>query len=267
MRKRRLGDELRKLREAAGVKVETAALELDCSVAKVRHLENGRNAPKKTELMALASLYGANEDTLNALEGIRREAARPGWWSTARLPSYMQTYVGAETDASQVRVFALELIPGLLQVEEYTYDLNQLGGISDIDRVVKVRTRRQQRLVDEEEPLALHAVFSEAALRRLANAPYAKTQLRHLLAMAERDNVTIQILPFSAGLHVSMAGGFVLLDFDHDVSLPAAYFDNAVAGDFVDDQKIVARIADKFAALEELAMEPDESVRFIREWI
>lgn len=267
MRKRRLGDELRKLREAADVSVEAAAVALDCSPGKVRHIENGRNAPKMLELAALVSLYGGGPDRLEALESIRREATRPGWWSTARLPTYMQTYVGAETDASSVRVFALELIPGLLQVQEYTYGLNQLGGVQDIDRIVAVRTRRQQRLVDEEDPLNLHAVFSEAALRRLASASYAKAQLRHLVSMAELDNITIQILPFSSGIHVSMSGGFVLLDFDEDVSLPAAYFENVVAGEFVDDQVVVARIEQKFTALRELAMEPDKSVRFIKEWM
>lgn len=267
MRRRALGRRLRELREAVPLKVEDAALELDCSLAKVRHIELGRNAPSKTELKALAGLYGVGKEDLAVLEGIRVEASKTGWWSTARLPTYMQTYVGAETDAASVRAFALELIPGLLQVEEYTRALNELAGISDIDRLVDVRTRRQKRLKDDEALLELHAVISEGALRRLAAEPYAKVQLRHLLEMADRPNVTIQVLAFSAGLHLSMAGGFVLLDFDPEVSRPAAYLDYVIGGDFVDDQPVVARMAAKFTTLLELAMSPDDSVRFIREWL
>lgn len=267
MRRRRLGDELRKLREAANVRAEIAAAELDCSLAKIRHIEGGRNAPKKPELIALAKLYGVDDDVYAALEGIRQEAAKPGWWSTARLPPSLQTYVGAESDADVVQNFALELIPGLLQVEEYARDVHVLQDAADIDKKIDVRIRRQQRLVADEDPLALNAVFSEAALRRLVNASYAKAQLRHLLAMAERPNITIQILPFSAGLHASMNGGFVLLKFDPAVSMPAAYLEYVAGGDFVDDQAVVSRIAERFATLRELAMSEEESVHFIREWI
>jgi len=267
MRRRRLGDELRRRREAANVTVEAAAEELDCSVGKIRHIESGRNAPKKPELTSLASLYGMDEETHAVLEEIRREASKPGWWSIARLPPSLQTYVGAEADALSVRTFHVELVPGLLQVERYARAVNELEGVANIDRQVEVRRRRQERLSDDEQPLVLHAVISEAVLRRVASADYAKEQFRHLLAMAERPNVTIQVLPFSAGLHVSLNGGFVLLDFEPDVSLPCAYLEYAAGGDFVDDQVMVARMAAKFDSLHEMAMSEEQSVRFIREWI
>ncbi|CAM3957350.1 helix-turn-helix transcriptional regulator [Kibdelosporangium persicum] len=263
MRKRALGKELRKLREAANVRVETAAEELDCSVAKVRHIEGGRNVVKKTELSALVRLYRA-DDRLPVLEEIRREASKPGWWSTAKLPPYMQTYVGAESDARSMSVFTLELIPGLLQIEDYTRDLNRVFGITDVDNIIKVRTRRQHRLLDD-DPLTLHAICSAAALQRLASAPYAEAQLAHLMAMSLQPNVTVQILPFDAGLHPAVMGGFVLLDFDPEISLPAVYFENVVAGDFVDDARIVSEVAASFATLRESAMSAAESIRYIKE--
>jgi len=267
MRRRRLGGELRRLREAAGIDVEAAAAELDCSVGKIRHIENGRNAPRKPELTALVNLYGIAEDQHVVFEEIRREAARPGWWSQARLPTWLQTYVGAETDAHTVSTFTLELIPGLLQIEPYARTVHEIEGLVDIDRKVAARVRRQQRLVADEYPLTLNAVISEATLHRVANAPFAKDQFRHLLTMGQRANITVRILPFSAGLHVSLNGGFILLEFDPEVSLTAAYVEYAVGGDLVDDQVVVARMAEKFATLRELAMSEEESAHFIREWI
>src|SRR5689334_12113194 len=89
MRKRRLGDELRKLREASGVQAEQAAAELDCSVGKIRHIEGGRNAPSKSDLTVLCNLYGASAEVHAVLEEIRKSAAKPGWWSTYRLPKWL----------------------------------------------------------------------------------------------------------------------------------------------------------------------------------
>nr|CTQ94815.1 Putative DNA-binding protein [Kibdelosporangium sp. MJ126-NF4] len=266
MRKRALGKELRRLREAAEMNTAVAAAELDCSEAKVRHIENGRNVAKKTELSALVRLYGGGTAELAVLEEIRKKASKPGWWSTAKLPPYMQTYVGAETDAKTLSTFTLEIVPGLLQTEEYIRDLNKLLGATDIDRIVNVRARRQQRLFDKEEPLRLHAVCSEAAVRRMASAPYAKAQVRHLIEMSERPNVVFQILPFDTGMHVSMTGGFVLLDFDPEVSMPAVYLEYLVGGGFIDDEATVSEMNRRFTALHEVAMSPQDSVRFIKKW-
>lgn len=266
MRRRRLGDELRKLREASGVPAERAAAELDCSVGKIRHIEGGRNAPSKSELTVLIGLYGASSDVHSVLEEIRKGAAKPGWWSTYRLPKWLQTYVGAETDAHTVSNLELELIPGLLQTEAYSRAVHELIGATDIDRKVAARAKRQERLTSEENPLTLHAVISEAALRRLADVPFAKEQFRHLVAMSERANVTIRVLPFSVGLHGSLSGGFVVLDFDPEVSLPAGYLEYAAGGQLVDDPDVVRTLASRFAALQEQAMSEKDSAQYIAEW-
>jgi transcriptional regulator with XRE-family HTH domain len=266
MRKRRLGEELRKLREASGVAAEQAAAELDCSVAKIRHIEGGRNAPSKSDLTVLCNLYGAGADVHAVLEEIRKSASKPGWWSTYRLPKWLQTYVGAEADAHTVSNFELELIPGLLQTEAYARALHELVGASDIGRKVAARGKRQERLTAEDDPLTLHAIISEAALRRLNGAEFGKQQFRHLITMAERPNIHLQVLPFSVGLHVSLSGGFVLLDFDPEVSMPAGYLEYAAGGQLVDDPVVVGTLRERFATLREQAMSERDSVDFIREW-
>lgn len=266
-RKRRLGAELRRLRDGSGVAAEAAAQELDCSVAKIRHVEGGRNAPSKSDLKVLVELYGGDAETLGALESIRKEASRPGWWSTMRLPKWLQSYVGAETDAHTVNACQLELVLGLLQIPAYARAMHEFAGLSDFDRRLAALAKRQERLTAEDNPLRLNAVISEGALRRLASEDFAKAQYRHLLTMSERSNVSLRVLPFSAGLHPSMSGGFVLLDFEPDISLPACYFEYMAGGQLVDDPALVQGMSTKFAELQRTAMSEQDSYHFIAEWI
>ena len=173
MRKRRLGDELRRLREKSGVPAEQAATELDCTVGKIRHIEGGRNAPSKSDLTVLCGLYGASKGVHAVLESIRKGASQRGWWSTYKLPKWLHLYVGAESDAHTVRMFALEVIPGLLQTEAYMRELHDIAGLANFDKLVEARLKRQERLLSE-DPLTLHAVISEAAIRRVASTNSAR---------------------------------------------------------------------------------------------
>jgi transcriptional regulator with XRE-family HTH domain len=265
MRKRRLGSELRKLREVAGVAAERAAAELDCNVSKIRHVEGGRNAPSKSDLKALCELYGASANVHAVLEDIRKGASKPGWWSTYRLPRWLNAYVGAESDARTVSTFGLELIPGLLQTEAYARAVHEVVGIANPEKVVKARVKRQERL-SEEIPLTLNAVVSEGAIRRAAGADFAKEQFQHLLDMAAKPNVSLRILPFSAGLHTSMSGGFTLLEFDPEVGQPTGYLEYVGAGQLVDDPDIVRSMAARFAGLQGQAASEEDTADFISEW-
>ncbi len=268
MRRRQLGIELRKFREQAGVSAIEAAHELDCSEARIRHLEGGRNIPRKPELVVLATLYRMPPDTHAVLEEIRQGGARPGWWSTYRLPRWLQTYVGAENDARTVRNFEEELIPGLLQTEAYARAVHDAAGATEIDRKIAARAKRQERLIFFcDNPLWLIAVISEAAFRRVADTDCAEEQFRHLIAMSERPNVTIRVLPFSAQLHGSLSGGFALLEFDPEISQPAGYFEDSVGGQFVDDPRVVRTLTDRFTALYDQALPEKDSVIFMRKWV
>ena len=268
--KKRLGDELRKLRTAASITVAQAATELGCSEGKVRHMELGRNVPSKPDLTVLMTLYGADAEVHAALEELRQAANQRGWWSAYRLPPWLQNYVGMEADASVISNFELELIPGLLQTEAYARATHtrtaHLLTPPEIDRKVAARLKRQERLTAR-EPATLHAVISEAALHRVRGTDYAADQYRRLVAMSERPNVTINVLPFSKGLHDSLSGGFFLLDFPPGVSAPVAYFEYAISGQMEDDQQIVARLRDVFATLREQSLGAEESTQFISEWI
>jgi transcriptional regulator with XRE-family HTH domain len=268
--KRRLGEELRKLRIAAEVTVSGTANELGSSEAKVRHVENGRNVPSKPDLTVMISLYGASKKQHEDLEELRQAAGRRAWWSSYRLPTWLHNLVGLEADATLIRTFELELVPGLLQTEEYAravYDLTpHAPDRGDIEKGVKARLKRQERLTGD-RPVELQAVISEAALHRIRTSEFAPEQFRHLLKMAELPNVSIAILPFSTGLHRSMSGSFLLMSFPPDVSPPIGYFEYAYGGQLEHDSKIVAQLSEMYENLRRCALDTGASMDFISAWL
>lgn len=255
MRRRRLGKALTQLREAAGVSAERAATELGCSVKRIYHIENGRNVPRKPELAVLVGLYNSTPDVLATLEQVRLAGVKPGWWSAYRLPKWLDGYVSAEVEASRVRNFELELIPGLLQNEAYS------RGMHESDKQVELRRRRQARLTAA-DPLSVHALVSEGALLRLSGADYAAAQLHHLLAMSELPHVVIQVLPFSAVCH-NLSSGFVILDFPPEVGEPSAYLEYVGGGETVDDEHAVRVLSERFDYLAGRALSEQDSVKYL----
>jgi transcriptional regulator with XRE-family HTH domain len=267
--KKRLGEQLRGLRVTAGVTVSQTAAELGCGEGKVRHMENGRNVPSKPDLTVMIALYGATAEQHEDLEELRQAAGKRGWWSAYRLPASLHAYVGFEADATLIRNFELELVPGLLQIPEYARDVHVLGPLvltaDDVERKVAARLKRQELLTNDR--VSYHTVISEAALHRLKGTEYAEAQYRHLLKMAEEPNVTIVVLPFSRRSHHYVSGGFILLDFPPDVSEPVAYYDHVTGGQFIHDSRDVARMSEMYTELTTRSMSTDETITFISEWI
>jgi transcriptional regulator with XRE-family HTH domain len=268
MRRKQLGAELRRLREAAGLRMEDAAAALDCARSRISHIETGRNAVRKPDLEVLLRLYGAT-GRLEALEELRREGTRRGWWSIYRLPEWLQAYIGFEADATSVRALELELIPGLLQTEAYARAVHVAGHhmtpSAEVESRVAARMQRQARLTAV-APLELSVVVSEAALRRaLALGSVGIEQLDHLTASAKLPNVHFQVLPFSVGVHRSMSGSFALLAFAPGVSPDIAYQEYAVGGHLVDDQDAVRLLVSLYDELRDQALDADESLTFVSE--
>ncbi|MGH3538128.1 MAG: helix-turn-helix domain-containing protein [Pseudonocardiaceae bacterium] len=269
MRRRQLGRALRLLREQAALRTEDAARELDCARSKISHMEGARNPIGKPDLDALLRLYRVDEETAVALEEMRREGKERGWWSTYRLPAWLGDLVGLEADAIAERVVELELIPALLQTEDYARAVHvaapHMPPGAEVDRRVGARMQRQKRLTDP-NALNLSAVISEAALRRvMAQSDVAAGQLHRLASDAQLPNVSLLVLPFSAGLHGSMSGSFALLDFGLEVSLDVGYQEYAAGGHLVDDQEVVQLLSDLYDALRDQALDADESLAMIAE--
>ncbi|GAA0507090.1 transcriptional regulator [Saccharopolyspora subtropica] len=270
MWRKMLGAELRKLRNAKGISAYQIAELLGCSEAKVRHMENGRTAPSKAELRLLMDHYGLAEERRVSLEEAREGARKRGWWSRYRLQSWFQDYVGLETDASRLRTFEMEILPGLLQTEAYARAIHLLGSHvtapEEVERQVALRLKRQERLIAD-PPLEYISVISEAALARCAyQKSLAEEQFAHLVAMSERPNVSIQVLPFDVGLHNSMTGAFVLLDFPSGTWPPAVYQEHAVGGHLGHDRELVSGLSEVFEDLRSRALSESASVTLIKKY-
>jgi transcriptional regulator with XRE-family HTH domain len=264
----KLGATLADWRRRANCNTKEAAARLDCTHQKIGHIETGRNKISAPELRDLCVFYGVPDDSAAEMEEMRLAAAAPRWWSTFRLPRWLDTFVGLEDGATTAREAQLELIPGLLQIPEYvtalqtvrTLPLDQVA----VERAAAARIERQKRLIAPAGPLQFEAVVSEAALRRaLGNPAAGPKQIAHLIDMGSRDNVDVRIIPFSRGLHASMSGSFSLLAFDDAPEI--GYQEYAFGGHIIDEREVVERMHKIWDELRAQALGADESLRFLAE--
>ncbi|MGW1028653.1 helix-turn-helix domain-containing protein [Streptomyces sp. NPDC002577] len=266
---RQLGDELRRLREDAGLTTIQAADALDCTKGKISRIENGRVAVRLPDLMAMLQAYQVSDaehrERLTALARKANRRRRQGWWNqySSVLADTYRDYIALETMAESIRTFQAQLVPGLLQIPEYiravTVASRQWETGDEIEKFVQVRLARQQRLTGD-SPLHLWAVVSEAALLQHVGGPQVmKAQLQHLLGASERPNVTIQVLPFSRGAHASMFGPYVVLGFPEEGALDVVLADNPTGSTWLEREAEVARYRDLFDAARTSALSPVES--------
>jgi transcriptional regulator with XRE-family HTH domain len=267
IRRVQLGKELRRLREAAGMSRPAAAAAIKTSKSRLAAIELGRNVVSYSELIVLLrDHYHGTEEQLAALEEIREEASQRGWWSTYALPENLGTYVGLESDASSLRCFDLESIPGLLQTEAYMRTMCTIEtrlSAREVERRVAARLRRQERLTGP-HPLQLSAVISEGALLRCAgDRRLAAGQLARLIEVAAWPNIELRVIPFSLGLHVGMAGPFSLLGFPDGLLPDIAHHEYVVGGHEIDDASVVSQLSTVFSELRGQALGPNESLAMI----
>jgi transcriptional regulator with XRE-family HTH domain len=215
-----LGAQLRRLRDAKGITTDEAADAIRATHSKISRLERGRTSAKQRDVADLLSLYGVTDETVREqMLLLARLASAPGWWQQYSdvLPRWLELYVGLEEAASVIRSYEVQFVHGLMQTEDYARAViliaNAHAPAEEIDRRVAARMRRQALLARPEAP-ELWAVLDEAALRRAPDGrDIMRGQLEHLLKITELPNVTLQIVPFSAGPHAAAGGPFTILRF------------------------------------------------------
>lgn len=267
-RSRRLGRELRKLREAKGLTGEEVAKSVRCSSSRISRIESGEIKPRAGDVMELLVAYGVPLDAEpgSSLLAQARDLREDGWWQ--RVGGKYATYIAYETEAVELKNYEPTLVPGLLQTERYARAVNIIGREVDPDTVnqrVATRMTRQEVLHRRPIPLRLHAVLSEAALRTEVGGPdVLRDQLAHLVTLSELPNVTIQVLRFEAGAHLADSSGFALLSFERD-DPPLGYIETLAGELFLESTRDLARISAAYDNLRMLAMSPAESVKLIKE--
>ncbi|TGB05716.1 helix-turn-helix transcriptional regulator [Streptomyces sp. MZ04] len=204
-RQRRLGSELRKLREAAGMSVNAASARIGMGAAHLSHVEAARTAISADRLTALLYAYDVRSEPYAEALAAMSESDGKGWWTEYRkdLPQHTLDLAELESRATGIQSYETLLIPGLLQTEAYMRALfhSSRPGASpaEIETLVGYRRARQQIVADDSRT-TVHAVIHEAALRiTVGSAGVMREQLTHLVRAAQRTGTTIQILPFDAG--------------------------------------------------------------------
>ncbi|ATL67514.1 helix-turn-helix domain-containing protein [Nocardia terpenica] len=236
-----VGGQLRKLREERGITREAAGEHIRGSHAKISRLELGRTGFKERDIRDLLSLYGVNDPEQRELFlDLVRKANQPGWWHrySDLLPPWFETYLGLEHAAKAIRTFEGQLVPGLLQTEEYARAVVALGHEnSETARRVELRCKRQEILERRGGP-TLWAVIDEAVLHRpIGGQDVLRAQLAHLVDMSSKPNVTIQILPYAAGGHAAAGSSFTMLRFAEPELPDIVYLEQLTSALYLDRQQ------------------------------
>ncbi|HEY8372648.1 MAG TPA: helix-turn-helix transcriptional regulator [Pseudonocardiaceae bacterium] len=271
VRRRRLAAELRRLREQAGMTVQQVADQMGCTHPKISRIENGHRPAALGDVHMMLSLYGVTGPEFDRLMALARDSRKKGWWHSYLdiLSEWYATYVGLEAEAKRVRTYEAEVMPGLLQTEDYARAITRAMLVTasdhEVQRRVELRMQRQQRLVDD-DPIEVWAVVSEAVLRRpVGGHEVMRRQLEHLAKLAERPNVTVQVLPFAAGAHPAMAGPFVILEFPEPMDPDVVYLETQVGGLYLEESSEIdsyRRIMEHLCAT---ATDPAATVSTIRQ--
>jgi transcriptional regulator with XRE-family HTH domain len=267
VRRMLVGAQLRRLRTEQGISREQAGEAIRASEWKIHRLENGQVGFKDRDIVDLLALYGVTDASEVAeFVVLAREANAPGWWHHYGdlLPQWFRAYVDLESAATLIRTYEGQLVPGLLQTEDYMRAVVGGGHLEDppeeAEHRVQLRLGRQALLERADAP-RLWAVVDEAALRRpVGGRQVMRAQLERLIEATKLPNVTLQVLPFAAGAHPAMVGAFSVLRFT-DQELPdVVYVEDLNNATYLDKRDEVERYLDVMERLCAAAETPAQTV-------
>jgi transcriptional regulator with XRE-family HTH domain len=238
-----LGRQLQALREKAQMSYEQAAAVIYTSPATVRRMEKAEGALKPLNVKSLLIAYGITDPAeIDQFLALARDASKPGWWHSYDdvLPSWFRTLIGLEEAATLIRGYDPHSIPGLLQTPDYARASVATGfpdaPAEELQRRVELRLARQHILARPEPP-RLWLVIDEAALRRAPatiGPQVMRAQLDKLAEAATKPNVTLQLLPFTAGFHPIMYGPFRIFRFDGQDQPDIVYSESMTSAFYLD---------------------------------
>ncbi|WP_280259281.1 helix-turn-helix domain-containing protein [Nocardia abscessus] len=223
--RRQLGRALREAREGAGFTLERAAQLMEMGKTSVGRIEKGQNDKVRLrDVEAFGNLYGLGAEQIEELKALAQQSATKSWWQSSRnliVPGY-NTYLGLESGASELYFYQPVIIPGLLQAKGYATAVE--GPMrpdeteQDIAQRVALRLQRSVILTRPRSPVRAEFILHQSVLHTVAGSSRTMSaELRHLADMSTLENVTVRILPYSAGYpgHV-VATPYIVLDFPPD---------------------------------------------------
>jgi transcriptional regulator with XRE-family HTH domain len=270
VRRRRLGSELRRLREAHSIKLEEVAEHLGVAASTLSRIETGKAPTKSLYLNAMLEMYGVNDPgQRQVLVDMAREGHRKGWWSVYDdvLPTGFGIYVGLEVEAAGLRSYEAEAVNGLFQTPDYARAILQevfnRDSNEQVERLVDLRMKRQD-VLDRSPALDVWLILDEAVIRRAIGGPEVmRGQLARLTEASKMPNVTIQVLPFSSGSHAGLRGPFSILEFPERADPDVAYVESVAGILYLEKDREVRSCAEAFDRLRATALSPGASAELI----
>ncbi|MEV4671667.1 MULTISPECIES: helix-turn-helix domain-containing protein [Actinomadura] len=267
-----VGAQLRRFREAAGISTEDAGYEIRGSHSKISRMELGRVGFKERDIADLLTLYGVTDPGVrDTLLELAAHASTPGWWHAYGdvVPGWYEPYLGLEQGALVARVYEVQDVPELLQTPGYARALlaarHPDASKEEVERRVELRMARR-RVFERPDPLKLWAVLDEAVLRRVVGGPRTmRAQIEHLIAMAERPNITVQILPFTTGGHAAESGPVTLLRFAEPELPDVVYLEQLTGALYPDRAADIARYRDVLDRIGVQAEPPSRTPQILRD--
>ncbi|MEW2546738.1 helix-turn-helix transcriptional regulator [Streptomyces sp. NPDC047002] len=266
-----LGARLRRLRQERGISRVDAGRAIRASDAKITRLERGQVGFKQRDVTDLLTLYKVlDEDERAEYAEMARQASLPGWWHQYNdvLEDWFELHIGLEEAASLIRTYEVQFLPGLLQTLDYARVVTRLGypdaPESKIERLVGLRLERQ-KLLDLPEAPTLWAVLDEAVLRRpFGGTEVVRAQLTHLIEMADRPNVTLQIAPFSVGAVAAAGTPVTILRFAEPDLPDKVYLEQLTGAIYLDKREEIDQYSLIMDRLSAEANPPQDTVPYLR---
>lgn len=265
VRYRRIGRTLRKLREERGWTLATAGRHLEWSAASLSTIETGQLAIRARGLAPILDVYGMRDGPeRESLLHLARQGRKKDWPRSyeGRISAAALDIASLESDCAVIRCFHPSLVPGLLQIEDYTRAVVSVGqDIKTRDNAELVAFRMsRQRILDQPDPPQLFVVVGEAALRQHIGGPdVLRAQLRRLLDVATCDHITLRVLPFSADVHPGVNGAFDLFTLRPPGRLTVAVVEDLTQVSFREREEEVAAYDRAFAAIGAAALDEARS--------
>ncbi|CAL9527717.1 helix-turn-helix domain-containing protein [Streptomyces sp. enrichment culture] len=267
-RRRQLGADLRRLRELAGLTLEEAGALVGISKATLSRYETKEGVVKWPAVDALCREYGATDEERMALVELAKGARIQGWWRSLAdpIPESMNLMLTLEDEVVREDHYACMYVPGLLQTRAYAEAVHRASEVRceerEVQHMVDIRMKRQE-LLERQDPPHLWAVIDEAALRRrVGGREVMRGQLEHLLTMAERSRITVQVLPFDRGAHAAAVGSFAVLR-GQAPELDVVYVDLLGGGLFMEKPEELERYKLAFEYLSAQALDFESSTDLI----
>jgi len=263
VRQRRVSTELRALRLARGLSCAEVAGAIGCSESKISRMETANRGLYADEVAAILGFLQAPAKLRQDLVALVRAGEGRNWHTIhGKLPGHWKELIDFEAEAVTIHNFEPLVIPGLAQTAEYAATVmrgvNDLLSAAEVDALVATRMGRQVVLGRAE----VHLLFDESVLLRdLGEPAVMRNQLRHLMAMADRPNITVQVVPFEGPAHPGLSGPFVRLGFANQPSL--VYVENRNTSTFLEEDRFLESATLAWQGLCALALSPDDSAGLI----